>query len=92
MRVSDPGYQNHAVFLELDRHVAFYKELAHSVFLWVQMGTSGIFNLDVLPKLATEEILRRGDWNDFVNRPMTEGEVESIRLSIRRGHPFGSEA
>ena len=58
---------------------------------WSSLGASR-GNLDVLPKLATEEILRRGDWNDFVNRPMTEGEVESIRLSIRRGHPFGSEA
>jgi len=58
---------------------------------WSSLGASRA-NLDVIPELATEEVLRRGDWTDFVNRPMTEAEVEAIRLAIRRGRPFGSEA
>ena len=29
---------------------------------------------------------------EFVNRTMTEAEVEAIRLAICRGRPFGSEA
>jgi putative transposase len=47
---------------------------------------------DVMPKLATDELLRRGDWPTFVNQPMTEAEVEAIQRAIRRGRPFGSEA
>jgi putative transposase len=31
-------------------------------------------------------------WVDVVNRPQTEGEVEAIRRSIRRGTPLGSES
>jgi len=30
------------------------------------------------------------DWVDIVNRPQTEGELESIRAAIRRGAPLGS--
>ena len=44
-----------------------------------------------MPKLASEELLRRGDWTEFVNQPLTEAEVEAIRRAIRRGRPFGSE-
>ena len=58
---------------------------------WSSLGASRA-NLDVMPKLAAEGVLRRGDWTEFVNRPMTEAEVEAIRLAIRRGRPFGSEA
>jgi putative transposase len=34
---------------------------------------------------------RGAGWVEGVNRPMTEGEVASIRLSVSRGTPFGSE-
>ena len=44
------------------------------------------------PKIAFEEILRRGNWPDFVNAPMTEAECEAIRLSIRRDRPYGTES
>ena len=43
------------------------------------------------PRIAHEETLRRGDWPEFVNAPMTESEAEAIRLSIRRDRPFGTE-
>ena len=43
------------------------------------------------PKLASEPLLRRGDWVAFVNQPMTDAEVEAVRRSIRRGRPLGSE-
>jgi hypothetical protein len=45
-----------------------------------------------MPNLATEELLRRGDWTEYVNRPMMEAVVDAIRLAIRRGRPHGSEA
>lgn len=57
---------------------------------WSSLGASSE-NAEVMPKLASEELLRRGDWAEFVNQPMTEAEVEAIRRAIRRGRPFGSE-
>ena len=32
------------------------------------------------------------DWLEFVSTPMTDGEVEAIRLSIRRDRPFGDDS
>ena len=55
---------------------------------WSSLGAS----LDSRPQIAREEILRRGDWREFVNGAMTASEAEAIRLSIRRDRPFGSEA
>jgi putative transposase len=43
-------------------------------------------------KIAFDEILRRGNWSEFVNAPITEAEAESIRLSIRRDRPYGTES
>lgn len=56
---------------------------------WSSLGTA---LAGETPVVAEDPLLRRGDWAGFVNRPMTEAEVEAIRLSIRRGRPFGSEA
>jgi putative transposase len=49
---------------------------------WSSLGASRA-NLEVMPKVAPEELLRRGDWTEFVNRAMTEAEV----AAIRRGRP-----
>ncbi len=57
---------------------------------WSSLGASGA-NLDVVPKLASDELLRRGDWTEFVNQPMSDAEAEAIQLAILRGRPFGSE-
>jgi hypothetical protein len=46
MMVTDPEYQNHPVFSELDRHITFYKQLAQSVFSWVSLGTGAACNID----------------------------------------------
>ncbi|UCC32151.1 MAG: hypothetical protein JSU86_07685 [Phycisphaerales bacterium] len=46
MMVSDPKYQNHAVFSQLERHIAFYRDLAQSVFHWMTMGTKAICSID----------------------------------------------
>ena len=43
------------------------------------------------PEIATDELLRRGDWTEFVNAPQTEAEVQALRLSIHRNRPFGSD-
>ena len=34
---------------------------------------------------------RPRNWLDYVNRPQTEAEVESLRRCVQRGTPFGSE-
>lgn len=56
---------------------------------WSSLGASRIAG--VVPGLANEELLRHGDWMDFVNQSMTDAEAEAIRLAIRRGRPYGSE-
>jgi putative transposase len=45
-----------------------------------------------VPKLTLDEVVRHGNWVEFVNEPMTEAEAEAIRLCIRRNRPFGSDA
>ena len=45
-----------------------------------------------VPKLTPDEVVRRGNWVEFVNEPVTEAEAEAIRLCIRRSRPFGSDA
>lgn len=71
MMVDDPRYLNHAVFGELDRLIAFYDQLAHSMFLWVSPGTSALCNIDsyvyssIRGTLASIcSILREGQIND----------------------------
>ena len=44
------------------------------------------------PRIAIEEILRRGDLAECVNTPMTEAECDAIHLSIGRDRPYGTEA
>jgi len=58
---------------------------------WSSLGASAA-NVEVLPVLASEPLLRRGAWADYVNRAMTDAEVESIHQAIRRGRPYGSES
>ena len=43
------------------------------------------------PPIADEPLLRRGDWTEFVNHPMTDAEVDAIRVSVRRDRPFGTD-
>ena len=58
---------------------------------WSSLGASRAA-LENAPQIAAEEILRRGDWAEFVNAPMTEAEASAIQLSIRRDRPYGSES
>ena len=47
---------------------------------------------DSVAQLLTEwPVPRPSDWTRRVNRPLTKGELESLRTSVRRGRPFGSE-
>jgi hypothetical protein len=71
MLVSDPKYQTHPVFGELENHIGVYEHLAHSVFQWVSSGTSAFGNIDsyvyssikgTLTSIQT--ILRAGRIND----------------------------
>ena len=42
--------------------------------------------------LLTESPVALGrSWCEHVNRPQSEGEVEAIRRSLKRGQPFGGE-
>ena len=57
---------------------------------WSSLGASRAA-IESAPAIDVEESLRRGDWPEFVNAPMTEAEADAIRLSIRRDRPYGSE-
>ena len=46
MKVTDEAYQNHAVFVDLERYGSFYESLATSVFGFVSLGTKAVCNID----------------------------------------------
>jgi hypothetical protein len=46
MMVTDEEYQQHSVFADLERYIAFYESLAHLVFGFVSVGTRAICNID----------------------------------------------
>ncbi len=43
------------------------------------------------PRLQEDELLRKGNWCEYVNNPLTQSESDAIELSIRRDRPFGSD-
>ena len=46
MQVTDRAYTDHLVFQELNRFADFYKQLAMSVFQFLNVGTKEIWNID----------------------------------------------
>jgi putative transposase len=58
---------------------------------WSSLGASHA-GATAAPKLASEDLLRRGDWTEFVNAPITEAETAAIVKSIHRSRPFGAES
>ena len=44
------------------------------------------------PTVAAWPLSRPRAWIEYVNQPQTEAELDSIRVSIQRGRPFGSPA
>lgn len=46
---------------------------------------------DDVPSLTRWPVERPGNWLRRVNRPQTAAELETIRLSVSRGRPFGSD-
>jgi hypothetical protein len=71
MMVSDKEYQNHTVFEDLQRYIAFYDSLAHSTFPFVSTGTRAICNLDSYvfssiqgTLVSIQNVLRDGRIND----------------------------
>ncbi|MFM0382765.1 hypothetical protein [Paraburkholderia dipogonis] len=46
MKVSDPEYQKHVIFDELEQYAHFYESLADGVFQFVSVGTTAICNID----------------------------------------------
>ncbi len=59
-------------------------------WIWSSMGAK--FSIaESTPNPTSDDLLRRGDWTQFVNEPITEAEEQAIQLSIRRDRPFGSE-
>ena len=47
---------------------------------------------DAQSLLADWPVARPADWPKLVDRPETEAELESLRRSVRRGEPYGSES
>jgi putative transposase len=58
---------------------------------WSSLGTARS-TTEVVPQLTVDELVRPGDWLEFVNAPMTAAEAEAIRVCIRRDRPYGSDA
>lgn len=46
MHVADKAYQEHKIFSDLQRYIAFYKNLSRSIFSFITLGTKCIFNID----------------------------------------------
>ena len=42
-------------------------------------------------KLFRGPVKRREDWLEWVNKPLNEKELDAVRLSLKRGRPYGSE-
>ena len=57
---------------------------------WSSLGANPL-GMESTPTVTSDDLLRRGDWTQFVNEPMTEAEQRAIQLSIRRDRPFGSD-
>jgi hypothetical protein len=71
MMPTDPKYQSHVVFKEIDRYIAFYESLAYSVFQFISLGTRAICNIDSYvfssiqgTLISIKTILRDGRIND----------------------------
>lgn len=47
--------------------------------------------VDDPPELSAWPVARPRTWLARVNEPQTEAELEALRVSVRRGRPFGSE-
>jgi len=47
---------------------------------------------DAQDLLADWPVARPADWPELVDRPETEAELQSLRRSVRRGEPYGSES
>jgi hypothetical protein len=71
MMVTDKEYQNHHIFLELERYIKFYESFAWTVFSFCSMGTNAICNIDsyVYSSIqgtleSIQQILKDGRIND----------------------------
>ncbi len=51
----------------------------------------GLQNTIEPPELSSWPLVYPTDWPALVNAPQTERELEALRLSVRRGRPFGAD-
>ena len=58
---------------------------------WLWSSLRGRETKGGVPVVASPMPLPR-QWARWVNEPMTDAEVESLRRSVNRGTPFGTEA
>ena len=57
---------------------------------WKWSSLSARLSGDPLKLLDAWPIDRPGDWEQLVDRPLPEPELEAVRTSVKRGSPFGS--
>lgn len=57
---------------------------------WSSVGVAPA-NVD-RPKLHTGPVKRGANWLEFVNQPLTEGDLAGLRNSVTRGSPFGNDS
>jgi putative transposase len=55
---------------------------------WSSLGR-GLSSPDTFVQLSPWPVERAANWTEKVNASLTQKEVEQIRLSVRRGRPFG---
>ena len=57
---------------------------------WSSLGVSSHrAAAEEAPPLAAWPLVRPRNWAERVNQPLTEAEIEAVRVSIQRGRPFG---
>lgn len=81
MQVTDPEYQSHRVFSELDGFIEFYSSLARSVFQWVSQGVQGsLGNIDSYVFSSIEGTLTS------VRLVLKDGRINDAYALLRKYH------
>ena len=56
---------------------------------WSSLGRRQFGDADVLGLLNEWPVPRPANWLEFVNRPVTQPELDTLRRNIARGQPYG---
>ena len=62
--------------------------------LWLRRQSAGLEQAETALQALLDDgpLGRPRNWLAVVNRPQTQGDLESLRLSVRKGRPYGASA